>query len=141
MPFKDTDKLLQNMLGRPIHQLFQVFGEETFRQHETRLLQGLQPEICVLSTGGGTPSREENWPELNRLGKTIFLDVDIEVLKDRLTTAKKRRPLIEFSDWEDRLDDILLRRRPMYEKAEVILKLSVEDAEEVASLIQIALEK
>ncbi len=139
VPFKDTDKLLQYMLGRPTHQLFQFFGEETFRQHETRLLQSLESEDCVLSTGGGTPSREENWPELRRLGKTVFLDVDVEVLKDRLATAKKRRPLIEFSDWEDRLDQILGERRHMYERAEVILRLGDEDMSVVAGMVEQAL--
>lgn len=139
VPFKDTDKLLQNILGRPIHQLFHVFGEETFRLHETKLLQTLAAEDCVLSTGGGTPSREENWHELDRLGTSVFLDVDIEVLKDRLATAKKRRPLIEFSDWEDRLDEILERRRPMYERAPVILKLGDQEPHTVVALIRDAL--
>lgn len=139
VPFKDTDKLLQAKLGRPIHQLFQLLGEETFREHETRLVQSLEAEDCVLSTGGGTPSIEANWPELKRLGTTVFLDVDMEVLKDRLSTAKKRRPLIEFSDWEDRLDDILAKRRPMYERADVVLRLHGEDATTVAGIVRRAI--
>lgn len=136
VPFKDTDKLLQNFLGRPIHQLFRVFGEEAFRQHETKLLESLVPEPCVLSTGGGTPSREENWPHLQRLGKTVFLDVDMSVLKPRLAIAKKRRPLIEVDDWEDRLDKIIEERRALYERASVILRLKGEEPAEVVKMIR-----
>ena len=132
VPFKDTDKMLQHTLGRPVHQIFRFYGEDAFRQHETRLLRDLKEEDCVLSTGGGTVIREENWPELRRLGTAVFLDVDLAVLKARLATAKKIRPLLEVPGWEDRLEELLAERRPMYERADIVLRLKDEDAETVA---------
>lgn len=139
VPFKDTDKMLQHLLGRPIHQLFQFYGEQTFREHETRLLQDIEAQDCVLSTGGGTVLRDENWTHLRRLGTTVFLDVPLEVLKDRLETAKKRRPLIECDDWEDRLDKLLAERRTRYEMADFVLRLEAQEPEEVAGLVMEAL--
>jgi shikimate kinase len=140
VPFKDTDKMLQHILGRPVHQIFHYYGEDAFRQHETRLLQGLGAEECVLSTGGGTVVRDENWAELKRLGQTVFLDVDVEVLKTRLATAKKIRPLLEVPGWEDRVADLLTERRPKYERADIVLRLKDEDsdvvAEKVLALVQ-----
>ena len=135
VPFKDTDKMLQYKLGRPIHQLFHFYGEDTFRQHETRMLQELELEDCVLSTGGGTVLREENWKELRRLGKTVFLDVDESVLKKRLETAKKRRPLLERADWKDKVSELIVERRELYEKSDIILKLCAEEPEEGADLV------
>lgn len=135
VPFKDTDKMLQYKLGRPIHQLFHFYGEDTFRQHETRMLQELELEDCVLSTGGGTVLRDENWKELRRLGKTVFLDVDESVLKKRLETAKKRRPLLERADWKDKVSELIVERRELYEKSDIILKLCTEEPEEVADLV------
>ncbi len=141
VPLKDTDKLLQHLLGRPVHQIFQHYGEDAFRQHESRLLRDMATEECVLSTGGGTVIREENWPELKRLGTTLFLDVDVEVLRARLATAKKIRPLLEVPGWETRVDELLAERRPMYERADFVLRLKDEDAEAVAEKVLGLLEK
>lgn len=135
VPLKDTDKLLHHKLGRPVHQIFQYYGEDAFRQHESRLLKDMTAEDCVLSTGGGTVIREENWPELRRLGKTLFLDVDVEVLKARLATAKRIRPLLEVPRWETRVSELLEERRPMYERADISLRLKDEDAEAVAEKV------
>lgn len=135
VPFKDTDKMLQHLLGRPIHQLFQFYGEDAFRQHETRMLQDLQCDDCVLSTGGGTVLLEENWQELRRLGQTVFLDVDVEVLKKRLATAKKRRPLLEVPDWQDKVSSLFEERRELYQKADICLSLGEQEHEDVAEIV------
>jgi shikimate kinase len=135
VPFRDTDKMIQDILGRPVHQLFQRYGEDTFRQHETRLLQDMEKTECIVSTGGGTVTREENWVELRRLGTTVFLDVALEVLQRRLKTAKKIRPLLEVPGWEDRVEQILEERRPMYERADIVLRLKDEEHERVADLV------
>ena len=93
-PFLDTDLLLQNRLGRPVSQIFQVYGEATFRDHETSILRNLEPEPVVLATGGGIVLREENWTEMRRLGITVFLDAAFETLTERLARSKKKRPLL-----------------------------------------------
>lgn len=135
LPFKDTDKMLAYLLGRPEHELFRYYGEEAYRQHETRLLRDLEPDDAVISTGGGIVTRDENWVELRRLGTTVFLDVDADVLKGRLRTAKKRRPLLEVPDWEDRLSQLLLKRRDQYEKADIHIRLGEEGIAEVVEIV------
>lgn len=122
VPFEDTDRMLEFRLGRSIPSLFKVYGESAFRDHETSLLRSLEPKTGVLSTGGGIVVREENWKELRRLGKTIYLDVPFEVLKERLRTAKRPRPLLQHPDWEDRLKQLLEDRIPLYRKADVVLE-------------------
>ena len=37
--FVDTDVLLQNRFGRSISQVFNIYGEAAFREHETRLFR------------------------------------------------------------------------------------------------------
>src|SRR5437588_3585265 len=80
----DTDLLLQNRLGRPIPQLFQIYGESAFRDHESSILRSLEPAESVISTGGGIVMRPSNWDELRRLGVTVFVEVEVEELIDRL---------------------------------------------------------
>ncbi len=117
--FKDTDILLQNRFGRPVSQIFQIYGEATFRDHETSILRSLEPGPYILATGGGIVLRESNWDELRRLGTTVFLRATPETLIDRLENSKKRRPLLQTENWQDKALDILEARLPIYEQADL----------------------
>jgi len=130
--FKDTDTLLQNRFGRPVAQIFEVYGEQTFRGHETSVLAGLEPTHTVLATGGGIVMREENWTELRRLGTTIFLEVPLEDLVRRLTISKKRRPLLEVEGWQDRLRELYEARLPLYQRADITFHVEFDDSSALA---------
>lgn len=137
-PFLDVDALLQRRFGRPIHQVFALYGEDAFRGHETSVLRGLEPSACVLATGGGIVLREENWAEMGRLGITLYLDAGVETLEGRLRESKKRRPLLEVDNWEGRLVDLLEARKPYYERADLRLDVSgclLEEAAERAHFL------
>lgn len=128
--FFDTDILMQSRLGRPIPQIFRVYGEETFRDHESSILRSLNPSPIVLATGGGIVLREENWVELRRLGTTIFLDASPEVLKERLSKSHKKRPILDVQDWEIQLEKILNSRLDLYRRADIVVEvdnLALED--------------
>lgn len=129
VPFLDADRLFEQRLGRPISQWFERYGEESFREHETLTLKLLEPHPAVLSTGGGVVMREENWAEMRRLGTTVFLDPPREAIKQRLATSKRRRPLLEHEDWEERFDRIYAARRHLYEQADIRVEMSEEGVE------------
>lgn len=131
--FLDTDVLLQARLGRPIPQIFQIYGEETFRDHESSVLRNLEPGLTVLATGGGIVLREENWIEMERLGTTVFLNCPFDVLKDRLEQSKRKRPLLQTENWEQRLEALLEARMPLYRRAKVIVDLTDGDIDDVAA--------
>lgn len=132
----DTDQILQRRLGRPIPQLFQIYGESTFRDHETSILKSLQPGFSVISTGGGIVVREGNWTELRRLGAVIFVEVEYEDLVERLAASKKRRPLLEVDDWQERLRTLLEERRPLYNQADITVNVSGLGMMEAVDLIE-----
>jgi shikimate kinase len=127
--FIDTDLLLQSRLGRPIPQIFQIYGEPTFRDHESSILRSLEPQPAVLATGGGIVLREENWVELRRLGTTIFLDASAETITDRLARSKKKRPLLQVDDWPDRVKILLEQRLPLYRNADIVVPVDDVDLE------------
>ncbi|MBI5708427.1 MAG: shikimate kinase [Armatimonadetes bacterium] len=130
--FVDLDSLLQLRFGRPVHQIFSVYGEEAFRGHETSLLRSLEPEPIVLATGGGVVLREENWIEMRRLGLVLYLRTDVDTLKERLTQSKRRRPLLEVADWEARLAALVTQRSEFYERADGVLEIGERTLEETA---------
>jgi shikimate kinase len=139
--FVDTDLLIQQRLGRPISQVFQVYGEDAFRCHETSVLRGLEPNRVVLATGGGIVLRPENWTEMRRLGPTIYLKASPETLIDRLEKSKKKRPLLEVEGWEDRLRTLLAARTPLYEQADVTVEVDDAQLDTGAEFVLQALKK
>ncbi|HVT13917.1 MAG TPA: shikimate kinase [Fimbriimonadaceae bacterium] len=130
--FLDTDHMLQTRLGRPVGQLFQIYGESAFRDHETSLLRSLEPSFSILSTGGGIVIRDENWDELRRLGTVLYLKASEEDIIRRLSASKKRRPLLEVADWEERLRRLLHEREALYQKADLVVELEGESIEAAA---------
>lgn len=134
--FVDSDVALQHKLGRTVPQLFKLFGEETFRQHETAFLRNLEPGDIVLSTGGGVVMREDNWVEMRRLGQTVFLDVDPTTIMDRLSTSRRKRPLLETDDWEETFMQIWSNRRDLYLKADFHIEVGADEFEAVASRVR-----
>ncbi len=133
--FVDTDLLLQVRLGRPIPQIFQIYGEDAFRDHETSVLKSLEPGPYVLATGGGIVGRDTNWAELQRLGKTIYLKASLETLCSRLETSKKKRPLLEVENWQSRVSDLLSQREIHYRKADLTVEMDGLDVTSAAAHI------
>ncbi len=138
-PFEDTDQMLEYRLGRHIPQLFQLYGEEAFRAHETSVLKSLEPVPRVLATGGGIVLYDRNWEEFKRLGRTVFLDVPDELLIRRLEFSSRKRPLLQSEDWQDRLAAMYAERRPLYERADVRFVVEDQSIPEVAQKIVEAL--
>lgn len=140
-PFQDTDQMLEFRLGRQIPQLFDLYGEDAFRYHETSVLKSLEPEIRVLATGGGIVLRDENWNEFKRLGQSVFLDVPVELLAMRLGQSNRKRPLLQTENWVQKLTDLYAFRRPLYEKADIRVVIDERPIEEVAARIHEELTK
>lgn len=124
--FEDTDLLLERRFGRAVHQIFSVYGEAAFRDHELSILKSLQPGNFVVSTGGGIVLREDNWSELNRLGIVVYLEASAETLISHLANSKKKRPLLATENWEDRVREILSNRQELYRKADIRVQVDTE---------------
>ncbi len=138
-PFIDTDILLQQRLGRPISQIFQIYGEDAFRDHEASLIRALEPSESVVSTGGGIVLRDENWCQLRRLGTTIYLEASYETLIQRLAVSKKKRPLLQSEDWEARTESILASRLDLYRRADITVSVDDADLSEAAERVLAAI--
>jgi shikimate kinase len=127
--FIDTDSLLQQRLGRSIPQIFQVYGEEAFRDHETSVLRSIPVSPAILSTGGGIVLRPDNWDEMRRIGAVIYLQVPFQILVARLESSKKKRPLLEVDDWQERLQSLLDIREPLYRQADIVVEIDSDDVQ------------
>ena len=120
-PFMDMDRYIEVQEGRSISEIFETDGEAAFREMERNVLHQLHPPLdMVVSTGGGLPCHGDNMAFMNEIGLTIFLDIDKEVLVDRLLNGRNRRPLLKGMNEYDLgffYDEKMKERRPFYEQA------------------------
>ena len=123
VPFKDSDKEIEQRTGADIPWIFDVEGEAGFRERE----QAVIVELCeldgmVLATGGGAVMRAENRAALRRGGRVVYLHATVEQQIDR-TARDRNRPLLRNADPGKVLRELLAVRDPLYrEIADIIVE-------------------
>lgn len=74
-PFADSDALLAQRVGMTPAAYLTAHGEEAFRQEESAVLRELAAGTgCIIATGGGAVTRNENIQALRRNGRLVYLD-------------------------------------------------------------------
>ena len=112
--FADTDSEIEARTGADIPWIFDVEGEEGFREREQKVVEELTLwDDVVLATGGGVVLRPENRRALAGRGFVIYLyaTVDEQV---RRTRRDRQRPLLQEGDPEQVLRDLMAIRDPLY---------------------------
>ncbi|MBF7729882.1 shikimate kinase AroK [Pseudomonas sp. N040] len=123
MPFKDSDKEIEQRTGADIPWIFDVEGEQGFRERE----QAMIAELCeldgiVLATGGGAVLRPANRQSLKAGGRVIYLYTSIEQQLGR-TSRDRNRPLLQTSNPGQVLVDLMAVRDPLYrEIADIVIE-------------------
>lgn len=123
VPFKDSDKEIEQRTGADIPWIFDVEGEQGFRERE----QAMIAELCaldgvVIATGGGAVLREANRVSLRSGGQVVYLFTSIEQQLGR-TSRDRNRPLLQTPDPERVLVELMSIRDPLYrEVADLIIE-------------------
>jgi len=112
--FADTDAEIEARTGADIPWIFDVEGEEGFRDREQRIVEEMTLwDDVVLATGGGVVLRPENRRALAARGFVVYLyaTVDEQV---RRTSRDRQRPLLQGGDPEQILRELMSVRDPLY---------------------------
>ena len=113
--FFDTDEQIEQKSGVTISWIFDVEGEEKFRDRESEILSTvIKEDNCVISTGGGIVLREENRSLLKK-GTGIYLKTSIQSQLERTMNDKERPLLQNIDNKEEALREIAKLRNPIYE--------------------------
>ena len=90
---EDIDERIEAREGRSVSSIFAREGEPYFRAVERAVLLDLLPlRHAVVATGGGTFADLENRALINRDGLSIWIDVPLALLVERVP-SDGRRPL------------------------------------------------
>lgn len=115
MEFMDLDLELEKRCGVEVGVIFDIEGEDGFRQRETAMLDELtRLENVVLGTGGGSVICEENRRTLSERGLVVYLETGIGQQLARLA-KDRQRPLLQTPDRRQRLADLAEQRNPLYD--------------------------
>ena len=113
-PFKDSDREIEARTGADIPWIFDVEGEEGFREREEAMITELvQERGIVLATGGGVVMREANRTALANNGLVVYLCTSVEQQLQR-TAKDRQRPLLQTANPEKVLRELMARRDPLY---------------------------
>jgi shikimate kinase len=120
---EDVDDRIEAREGRSVAAIFARDGEAYFRQVERAVLLDLLPiRDAVVATGGGTFVDPDNRAAINRDGLSVWLDVPLETVIERLPRSGSR-PLAADRVQFERL---YAARRAAYQQARVRLDGSRE---------------
>ncbi|WP_458699873.1 shikimate kinase [Sulfurospirillum sp. 1307] len=133
----DTDDLIESLENRKIKTIFEENGEEYFRELEKKTAIWLEGSVkkSIISTGGGF----FKVPNLNKIGKVIYLNSSFEAILERLKSSpnaeKKlaKRPLLK--DLE-KAKALFKERTSQYKnKADIIIHVENKTPKEIAKEI------
>lgn len=133
LQFLDCDHELEQTTGASVNLIFDIEGEEGFRERETRVLEELVGKQNVLvATGGGVVVRKRNREILRAGGLVVYLKTPVERQLARLARDNSR-PLLQTPDKEQRLQKLAAIRNPLYEEvADIIFPSSQKSVRFVA---------
>lgn len=114
--FLDTDHVIEDRAGADIAWIFDVEGEQGFRDREEHVLDELtQRQGIVLATGGGVVLRAANRKVLAARGVVVHLHSPLERLVER-TERDKKRPLLQQGEIRATLSRLQAERAPLYDE-------------------------
>lgn len=125
LPLFDLDDEIVKQEGKSIAVIFEQQGETAFRRLEDRYLRTLaQQDNFLISCGGGTPCYSDNMSFMNKNGLTVWLDVPVDVMVNRLKRNKNKRPLLKElvdNELEQFIKNKLEERTGFYKQAQLIV--------------------
>lgn len=137
MEFFDSDQEIERRTGADIGWVFDVEGEDGFRDREEKIINELtEKQGIVLATGGGSVKSRETRNRLSARGMVVYLETTIEKQLVR-TQRDKKRPLLQVETPPSVVLKALARERnPLYaEIADVTIRTDEQSARIIANKI------
>ena len=122
LDFVDSDFEIEQRTGVTISTIFDIEGEDGFRNREIRMVTELaERKGIVLATGGGAVESEDVRKALRHNGLVVYLHASIDMQMDRTRNSKNRPLLNTGANRREVLEQLMEEREPLYrQEADVI---------------------
>ena len=122
VPFQDSDEEIVKAAQMSVAEIFERDGEPFFRARESEVIERLLTgSPAVVSTGGGAFMAQANREMIARLGVSVWLKADLDLLWNRVR-GKNTRPLLRTADPRATLAGLIEKRYPIYGLAQVTVE-------------------
>ncbi|WP_199792314.1 shikimate kinase [Allosphingosinicella vermicomposti] len=119
MPFVDSDAEIEDAADRSIAEIFEQYGEESFRDGERRVIARLiEGRPKVIATGGGAFMNDRTRALILSRCIAVWLDADPAILAERVS-RRDTRPLLKDKEALPFLRDLAEMRNPIYAQAHI----------------------
>jgi shikimate kinase len=133
--FIDTDELIENEVGKSIQEIFVQQGEAAFRKYERDVVNALSARRqTVIATGGGLAADPSNVASLKSHALVVCLWASPETIWERVR-GQTHRPLLQTSDPQAKIKELLEQRGPAYRQADVLLHTGFRSTKEVVQQV------
>lgn len=138
--FIDSDAEIVRSAGMDIASIFDLYGEEAFRDTEEKIIKKLleRDDPFILSTGGGAVIRKDTLNALRSKTITMWLKAEPEsILKN--VSHNSKRPLLQEKDPLLVLKTLLEKRVGLYKSADIHIDCEKKNIQEIVEASFLAL--
>lgn len=113
----EMDALIEQQQNMKITEIFETFGEEYFRDLETKLLLDIkQKQGMLVSCGGGVVIRPQNVELMKQGGIVVLLSAAPQTIYERVRDSQDR-PILNGNMNVEYIAKLQEKRRTLYEAA------------------------
>ncbi len=139
LPFLDADHEIETAAHMTVPEIFARHGEPYFRSGEKRVIARLLANgPAVLATGGGAFMNAETREAVAARGISVWLKADADTIIRR-ARRRSNRPLLQTSDPEKTVRELMANRYPIYALADVTVESEDGPHENTADAVLAAL--
>jgi XRE family aerobic/anaerobic benzoate catabolism transcriptional regulator len=123
VPFIELNREIERRAGAPLSEIFDMFGQETFRRAEREALDDIlhQHKDFVVATSGSIVTEPATLELLLSSCFTVWLRAEPHEHMNRVLAQGDLRPMAHSARAMEDLISILKSREPLYAKAEATL--------------------
>lgn len=131
--FTDIDLLIQKKAGKKLSAIMEENGVDGFLSLEEEITCGLSCSHTVIAPGGSVVYGRKAMEHLKSLGRVIYLQMDLDMLTERLHDARNRGVALREGQT---LEELYNERVPLYEQyADITVNESGHALEDMVVLI------
>jgi XRE family aerobic/anaerobic benzoate catabolism transcriptional regulator len=140
VPFIELDREIEKRSGALLSEIFDMFGQETFRRAEREALDDVlrQHRHFVIATSGSIVTEPGTMELLLASCFTVWVRAEPEEHMKRVMAQGDMRPMAHSSRAMEDLVSILKSREPLYAKAEAVVSTTGKTPEQnLAELLRV----
>jgi XRE family transcriptional regulator, aerobic/anaerobic benzoate catabolism transcriptional regulator len=132
VPFIELDREIEKRSGASLSEIFDMFGQETFRRAEREALNDVlrQHPKFVLATSGSIVTEPSTMELLLSSCFTVWVRAEPEEHMKRVMAQGDMRPMANSGRAMEDLVSILKSREPLYAKAEAVISTTGKTPEQ-----------